>query len=398
MLKLRPVLILLLLAGLQAPAWAQDAANLTAACVETFDPSVDYFPDKTELTYAEGLEVEYFGHYKVVRTLIPYPGAEEAFEMVLVQCGTPAPEGYEAAQVVEVPVDSFVALSTTLIPNLKDLGRLDALVGMDSYGYELVNTPEVAEMIEAGDVVDVGVGTSINVELLLDMAPDVVMVNGFDPQTDAHPVLVDAGVATALSSDWMESTLLGRAEWIKFTALFFNEEARAAEVFDQIAAEYEAVADLAAGVPQDERLSVLWNSFSPYSDAWVIPGQQTWVGHLLRDAGVDWVLMDDAPEGSQNFSFEAVFDAGVDAPVWITNTFLVDTAEDLLTQDARYGDFAAFQNGRAYNDTARVNPNGGNDFWENGVANPHLILRDLVSIFYPDLLPDHELEFYKVLE
>jgi iron complex transport system substrate-binding protein len=393
----RFVLMMLVILGLlPLPLGAQDG-NLTAGCVENYDPAVDYFPDKAVMTEAVGLEIEYFNHYKVVRTLTPYPGAPEPMTYVLVQCGTPTPEGYEDAQIVTVPVDSFVALSTTQLPHLKELGRLDSLRGLDTYGFMLTNTVEVQEMIAADRIVDVGTGPSINVEVLLDMAPDVVMANGFSPETDAHPLLISAGIFTAINSEWLEPTLLGRAEWLKFTALFFNEEARANAAFERIAAEYRAVADLAASVPDDARVTVLWNSFSVYSDSWIIPGQQTWVGELLADAGVDYVLMDAAPEGSRDLSFEAVFEAGADAAIWIPNAYQVNTAAELLAQDARYADFAAFQNGAVYNDTARVNPNGGNDFWETGVTNPHLILQDLVAIFYPDLLPDHELVFYKKL-
>ena len=377
-------------------ALAQDI-NLTAECVADYDPDVDYFPDKIEITHAEGFEVEYFNHYKVLRTLTPYPGATESVAYVLVQCGTPAPQGYEGAQRVEVPVDSFAAFSTTQIPHLKELGHLDSLIAMDTFGYQLVFEPEVQAMIAAGDVVDLGSGTTVNVELALDIAPDVVMANGFDPATDAHPVLIDAGIVTVLNSEWLEPTLLGRAEWIKFTAVFFNEEARAAEGFDHIVSEYQAVSDLAAGVPEDQRATVLWNSYSTYSESWIIPGQQTWVGQLLRDAGVNYVLMDESPDQSQSFSFEPVIEAGLDAPLWIPNAFLVNTLDDLLGQDERYADFAAFQSGDVFNDTNRVSANGGNDYWETGVTNPHLLLQDLVSIFYPDLLPDHELVFYKKL-
>ena len=168
-------------------------------------------------------------------------------------------------------------------------------------------------------------------------------------------------------------------------------------MFNHIVAEYEAVRDIANTIPDAERVTVLWNSFSTYSDSWIIPGQNTWVGELLADAGVDYVLMDAVADGSQPFDFEAVFEAGSAAPVWIPNAFLVNTAADLLSQDERYAEFAAFSNGVIYNDTARVNANGGNDFWETGVTNPHLVLQDLVSIFYPDLLPDHELLFYQGL-
>ena len=120
---------------------------------------------------------------------------------------------------------------------------------------------------------------------MLALAPDLVLANGFNPETDAHPVLLQAGVFTAINADWLEPSLPARAEWLKFIALFFNEEARAETLYAQLMAEYDAAATLAATVPADERATVLMNTFSPYSDAWIIPGQQSWVGQLLRDAG-----------------------------------------------------------------------------------------------------------------
>ena len=387
------ILSVILLSGL-SPILAQDI-NLTTDCVEDYDATVDYFPNKIELTHATGFEVEYFNNYKVVRTLTPYPGAEAAFEYVLVQCGTPAPDGYSDAQMVEVPVERFAALSTTQLPHLKELGQLDSLVAVDSFLY--TNTPEVQEMIASDQLAELGSGADVNIELALDMELDVVMANGFNPETDAHPVLINAGVFTALNSEWLEPTLLGRGEWIKFTGLFFNEESQATDIFDHIVTEYEAVSNIANAVPEEARITVLWNSFSTYSDSWIIPGQQTWVGELLADAGVNYVMMEAAPDQSQPFDFEAVFEDGSAATIWIPNAFLVNTADDLLAQDERYANFAAFEYGRVYNDTAHVNENGGNDFWETGVTNPHLLLQDLVKIFYPDLLPDHKLLFYQVL-
>lgn len=391
-MKHRLAWLLVILLLVISPSLAQDT-NLADACVEAYDPDMDYFPDKAEVTRAEGFEIEYFNHYKVVRTLIPYPGAEEPAEYVLVQCGTPAPEGYDDVPMVEVPVDSFVALSTTQLPHLDALGRLDSLIALDSFLYAY--TPDVIEMIEAGELVEVGASFNINVEVVLDLEPDVVISHGFNPDTDAHPVLANAGVFSVINSEWLEPTLLGRAEWVKFTGAFFNEEARATEVFDDIVSQYEATSEIARSVPQEERVTALWNT--PFNDAWTIPSHESWVGQLLTDAGVNWVLMDEAGGVNQDFSFEAVYEAGFDAPVWVTNAFQVSTLDQLAALDARYADFAAFQSGEVYNNNARENANGGNDFWETGVTNPHLLLMDLVALFYPDLMPGHELVFYQKL-
>ena len=148
-------------------------------------------------------------------------------------------------------------------------------------------------------------------------------------------------------------------------------------------------------MPQDERLTILWNT--PFNNAWTVPSQESWVGQLLADAGVNWVLMDEAEGVNEDFAFEAVFEAGFDVPLWVTNAFQVSTLDQLTALDARYADFAAFEYGEVYNNNARENANGGNDFWETGITNPHLILQDLVKIFYPDLLPDHDLVFYQKL-
>ena len=390
-----PLLILLLLLGLVSPLVAQDA-NLTQGCVADFDPTVDYFPHKATLVNASGLEIEYHGHYKLVRTLQPWPGAAAAVEYLLLQCGTPLPAGHEDALAVEVPVNRVISLATTQLPNLLDLGHIDQLIAVDNGDY--VNTPAVLTMLREGALAEVGNGPSINVELVLELAPDLVLANGFNPETDAHPVLLEAGVFTAINADWLEPGLPARAEWLKFIALFFNEEARAEALYAQLMADYAAAAALAATMPVGERVTALLNTFSPYSDAWIIPGQQSWVGQLLQDAAVNYVLMD-AVTGAVNqpFDFETVFAAGIDAPVWILNRFQMDSLAALLAEDERYAEFAAYRAGAVYNTDARVNEHGGNDYWETGLARPHLLLRDLVKLFYPELLPQHELIFHRRL-
>ena len=67
------------------------------------------FPDKAELQYAESFSIEYFDNYKVVTVHTPWPGAQEAVQYLLVQCGTPAPEGYDGVQRITVPIRRLAA-------------------------------------------------------------------------------------------------------------------------------------------------------------------------------------------------------------------------------------------------------------------------------------------------
>ena len=245
------LLIAVLLCGL-LPASALDA-NITAGCVSDYDAAVDYFPEKAVVEDATRFSVEYFNHYKVLSVSDAFDGAP-GFDYVLTQCGTPRPDSADfpaGTQFIDVPSGALITLSTTQLPALSLLDLLDNLVAVDSGFY--ISTPEVTDLIAAGRINEVGFGAEINIERVLELAPDLVMSYGYNPATDAHPVLLEAGIFTALDASWRELSPLGRAEWLKFTALFYNREADANAIYDEIAAAYSAVRDLAATVSGDDR-------------------------------------------------------------------------------------------------------------------------------------------------
>lgn len=388
-------ILVVLVAGLLASAaLAQEAPtdNLADSCVETYDASVDYFPEKAEIEYAEGFEVEYFNSYKVINVLRPWRDADVTFTYVLVQCGTPAPEGFDDTEIVEVPVSTAVSMSTTYIPHFAELGLLDQLMGVDESDF--IYDPDVREKIDAGEIVEIGGGSTVNVELVLDLDPDLIVTYGLgSPDYDAHPVLLDAGLNVALNSDYMETSPLGRAEWIKFTGLFFNREAEANVFFEGVAERYNQLASQVADV--EERPTVLVNGV--YSDTWFVAGGGSYTAKLIEDAGAEYLWSDDESSGGLPLSFEAVLERGQDADYWINPNFWFSLA-DGLAEDERYAEFEAFQNGNVYNNNARVNEFGGNDYLESGVVNPDRLLADLIAIFHPELLPEHELFYYQHLE
>jgi iron complex transport system substrate-binding protein len=392
-------LVLLVLLLLLSPTAAQDSAP--PDCVTSYDSSVDYFPDKTTVEYASGFSIEYFNHYKVLSVTQPWPGATEAdaFRYLLVQCGTPVPEGFEGVPVITIPTQRMIAMSTTYLPHLAQLGLVDRLIGVDSAFY--INTPEVIGKAEAGELLEVGYGAGINIEQVVDSESDLVMTYGSgSPEQDAHPVLIEAGVPVVVNGEWMEPTPVGRTEWIKFTAAFFNAEAAADEIFNTEAERYEALSGLAAGIPLDQQPTVLWGLY--FGDSWAIPGGQSFVAALMQAAGARLILSD-SPEaaessGSLLFDFEAVLDAGQAADFWLPGAFGVTDLPSFIAQDERYAAFAATQTGGVWNNDARVNSNGGNDIYENGVTNPSGLLADLIHLFHPDLLPGHDMNYLRQLQ
>lgn len=367
--------------------------NLTEGCVEHYEPGIDYFPEKIDVTHAS-FSVEYFDNYKLVSVNDPWLGAEQSFQYLIVQCGTPAPDGYGDLPVIEVPVSTIVALSTTYLPQLESLGRLDRLVAVDSGLW--TTTEAVQERVAAGDVIEVGMGTAINVEQLLDLDPDLIMSFGIgSPEYDSYPMLMDAGLPVVLNGDFVEQEPLGRTEWIKFLALFFNLESEAQAIFSAIEQEYEEVAALAASA--DNRPTVFLSSV--YDGTWWMAGGGSYMAQMLEDAGAEYLWADSGSVGSNPIAFETVVEVASDADFWLNpdNSFWL-TVDDVLASDERYGSFAALQAGHLYNNNAIVNENGGNAILESGAANPHIVLRDLVKIFHPELLPDHELVYYRQVQ
>lgn len=366
------------------------AAQTVADCVADYDATVDYFPEKVTVTEAENFDVTYENHYKVVTV----DNNGETYTYVLTQCGTPAPTADEfpdGTQFIDLPAGNIIALSTTQLPQLVELGLLENLVGLGSFAY--VGSEDVIERIDAGDVTEVSPNFELNVELVLSAEPDIVMTDGFS--TETLSVLIDSGVFTVVNTDYLEASPLGRAEWLKFVALFYNSEAEANELYDEIATNYADAQAIVADVADDDRPLVLYNTFSTFDDAWIVPGAETYAGQLLRDAGAEIALGEEAPEQSAFLSFEVVYDAALEADVWILNAFAIGDLDSFLAQDARYADFAAAEAGQVWNNDLDVNANGGNDYYERGVLRPDLILLDLIAIFYPERLPEHEFEFFR---
>jgi iron complex transport system substrate-binding protein len=296
--RLSFLVMLLLLVGTTA-AQDDDTTNL-AACVDTYDENVDYFPVKSVFDYAEGVSVTYFNNYKVVTVTNAFYDAP-AFDYVLVQCGTPAPSADdfpEGTLFIDVPINDAVVLSTTQLPHFVDLGLLDNLVAVDS-GFYIYNQ-EIQDLVASGDIAEVGSGPSVNVELVLDLDPDMVFTYGYNPDSDAHPILIESGVFTALNGEYREAHPLGRAEWLKFTGLFFNAEAEVNILFEDIAIAYEDLRELTSLIPADERVEVLTSTFSSFSDAWSVPGSETYAGFFLQDAGANVVLGDQVSGSSES--------------------------------------------------------------------------------------------------
>ncbi len=365
---------------------------VTTDCVTDFDPAANYFPHQSEITHATGFTLEYFNHYKVVEILQPWPGAEVTETYLLLQCGTPVPDGYADAPVIEVPIRSLVALSSTYLPALEVLDQVPLLVGVDSDW--TVYSEAVRQRLEAGHVRLVGSGSNVDVEQVLALDPDLIMTYSLGlAEGDAHPVLRAANQTVLVNGEWLEPHPLGRAEWLKLTAALVNQEQRGNAYFADVTTQYDQLAELAAQA--DQSPTVFLNT--PWEGVWYMPGGQSFTAILLRDAGAHYLWSDNDATSSLFLDFEEVYARAHTAEYWLHTGMLADR-ESLLAADVRFAEFAPFARDTLFNNDRRLSPAGANDVWEGAVMRPHVVLADLIAIFHPDLLPDHELVYYRRLE
>ncbi|MBW0118405.1 ABC transporter substrate-binding protein [Pseudonocardia abyssalis] len=343
---------------------------------------------RSTVEHAENFSLRYEDGYQVLTVDQPSPGAPPE-SYVLVGCGAEPdlPPELESAQRIPVPVDSLYSGSTTHLPLLVDLGRVDVLTGVATAGF--VSSPEVVAAIDAGAVAEYAPTEQVDVERVVAGRPDVLMTGGFDDP--AYATLRQAGIPVVANAEYLEPTPLGRAEWIKVMAALTGDELRATAVFDQVEAAYTGTAALAAGAAP---VPVVAGSL--FEGVWSVPAGGSYLGRLLDDAGGANPWADDPSASSLTLDFETVYATAGQAPVWLATQDWA-TRADALAADPRYGELAAMRDGRTWTANRSVGPNGGNDFYERGVTRPDLVLADLVAILHPELLPDHEQAFYTEL-
>jgi iron complex transport system substrate-binding protein len=270
-------------------------------------------------------------------------------------------------------------------------GATDVITGLAESKY--VSSPAIRKNLAAGKITEVGNGSAMNHELIIAMKPDLVMTMGSpDAPFARYQPLIGAGIPVMMNAEWLETDGLGRAEWVKLMAALLNKEELVNAKFDSIVQEYNRIKDLAAKVTQQPEVVI----GMPFKGTWYVPDGDSYATQFLIDAGARYHWSNVVKTGSLALNFETVAPIALRADFWL-NMSNAHTKEEIAAIDQRYTRFNPYKKGTLYNSNKRMNDIGANDFWESGVVNPHLILADLVKIFHPELLPDHQLFYYKQL-
>lgn len=343
------------------------------------------------LKYAEGFKITTIGDMKLVEVVYPFQGATSGYKYLLVDHGKEVPEHDEDTKVIHIPLQSIVCTSTTHIPMLDYLGETEKLIGFPTTDY--ISSEKMRKRIDAGKVTDLGVDKSMNIERLAMLKPVMVMGYMLSGDYGQFKKIEELGIRVVMNAEYLEKHPLGRAEWIKFVALFFNKEQEADSIFNEIEKEYLTTKEKAASV--NDRPTTL--SGIVYGDGWFLPGGKNYAAQLLKDSGCHYLWEDDPSHGFLQLSFESVYEKARDADLWI-GVGSYATLEELKNADERYTRFKSFKEGNVYTYNARMGAKGGNEYLELGYLRPDIILKDLVKIAHPSLLPSYELFFHRKIQ
>lgn len=377
------LLILFVLASCQSAS--------TERTADSADGEKDLFPDKVEIKHSIGFDVSYHNHYKLLHIFRHYNDEIDTLTYTLLQKGSADPE--LGNPVITLPVENIVSLSTTHLGFFNLLEAFDQLKGVETVQY--VSSPTVKDMVESGQVKEMSPAGALNVESVINEGTEVVMAVGYpNSQNEIYQQLERVGIPVLLNADWQELDLLGRAEWVKLLAVLINKEKMVNERFGEIEAEYEEILSKVASIPSADLSTITGIAIG---DAWHVSGGRSFAANLLKLVKADYPWMDENSTGSLKLDFETVYEQGLTADIWMVPGSAKSKA-DVLQRDTRYADFKAFKNNNIYNIFGRHTPGGGNDYYEQGVIEPQVILKDIVKIFHPSLLPDHELVYHAQLQ
>jgi iron complex transport system substrate-binding protein len=364
---------------------------LTLGCTQSEKNSEVSSTSTTLLRYAKGFTVTPVDNAKLVEVLYPYQGATTGFKYLLVEKGQPVPTHDEDTKVITTPISSIVCTSTTHIPLLDYLEESEKLVGFPTLDY--ISSEKTRKLIDAGQVKELGVDDGMNIELIAVLKPDLVMGYIMSAEYGQYRKIEELGIPVVINAEYLEEHPLGRAEWIKFMALFFNKEEEAEKVFKMIEENYlnaKALADQTTKKP-----TVL--SGVVYGDTWFLPGGKNYAAKLLTDAGCQYLWSGDSSNGFLQLSFESVYEKAHAADLWI-GVASFTSLEELGNADQRYTKFSPYIDKKIYTYNARKGARGGSEFLELGYLRPDIILKDLVKISHPEVLPQYSLYFHKELQ
>ena len=352
--------------------------------------------------YAEALVANPWKAGTMLHRYILIPKGEEGDKTVAMLAKRRSTGARCTTDTVRTPVERSAVFIAPHCQLMYELGCQQTIRGVCDLDY--INIPDVKKRAALSGntsaqnpIVNCGSSMAPDIERIIALKPEAILLSPFE-NSGGYGKLDKLHIPIIEAADYMESSPLGRAEWMKFYGMLFgNEEGKsngisgscepkADSLFAKIEKEYLSLKAQAAGYTKG--LSILTERKT--GNVWYVPGGQSTIGILLKDANARYIFEDDQHSGSLAMSPEQILAKGKQVDVWAFKYFggAPLSQAQLLQEYDGYKALAAFSRGNIYQvDTSTV------PYFELTSFHPELLLREFIILAHGERFG--KLRFYK---
>lgn len=346
--------------------------------------------DTLRMKYAERIVIVKHEGYTEVTLKNPWKEGKVLHRYVLV--GTDddelASQLTHRGTLVRVPLRRaavFTTVHASLIMELQQQQRIAAVADL-----KYMKQPWIHEQVAQGNIVDCGDGLSPMVEKIIDAQVDAVLLSPFE-NSGGYGRLEEIGTPLIECAEYMETSPLARAEWMRFYGMLFGCEQAADSLFATVDSCYQALAKEARD--SQSHPSVLMDKQT--GSVWYVPGGRSTMGRMLQDAGASYPFADNERSGSLALPFETVLEKAGEADVWLLR-YDADqplTLAQLGKEQRGYSQLRPMRERQVYGCNVRTSR-----FYEEAPFRPDLLLQDIIQILHPENNKTKPLRYYQRIE
>lgn len=340
--------------------------------------------DTIHFEYASNIKVLKNKDFTQVELRNPWDTLKTLQTYILVNKNKHVTNNLPKGTVIKTPLRRSVVYSSVHCALLDELDAIESISGVCDLEY--INHNRIKELCDNGHIADCGSSMNPDIEKIIDLNADAVLLSPFE-NSGGYGRIESIGIPIIECADYMETSPLGRAEWIKFYGMLMGKEKEADSLFNKIEEQYLTLKAKTQNV--EYRPTVI--SELKYSSAWYVPGGQSTMARLINDAGANYIFSYTKGSGSIPLSFETVLDKGQKADFWLIkyNQNTDKTYSELENDYSPYKNFDAWKNKRIFGcNTSYVN------YYEETPFHPESLLRDLIIVFHPELMNNEATKYF----
>ncbi len=285
--------------------------------------------------------------------------------------------------IVRTPIENTLVLSSVHAGIIKELGAIDRIKGVCDANFFKI--PEIANGIKNGRIIDAGNSMNPSAEQIMLLNPDAILVSPY--QNSNSTGFEKTGATIILCADYMESTPLGRAEWIKLLGALYGKLETANRIFNDVTIAYNEIKAKADSANHKPKII----SEMVTDGVWYVPGGQSYMARLFQDAGTTYPWSDNPSSGSLPLDFATVYDKAHDADIWLVKMLKDASLNDIKSIYPLNEKFKAYHNGGIFacnSATATI--------YEDVPFHPEKLLNELFKIAHPS--KGDTLNYYKKID